>query len=100
MRAHWLEKEDWMNGGNGGWSIKQEVLDGTRFSELAWFWNLDEKCGVCLQDVSPRVAKILAVQKKYYRHLQSLMEVENCIATAAAPDLIITLSMLMVIRGI
>jgi len=43
MTAHWLEKEHWMNGGNGGWSIKKEVWDGTRFSELAWFWNPDEK---------------------------------------------------------
>jgi len=58
------------------------------------------KSSVCLQDVSERVAKMLSVQKKCYRHLQSLMEVENCIATAAAPDLIITLSMLMVIHGI
>lgn len=42
MTAHWSEKEHWINGGNGGWSIKKEVWDGTRFSELAWFWNPDE----------------------------------------------------------
>ena len=42
MTAHWVEKEHWINGGNDGWSIKKEVWDGTRFSELAWFWNPDE----------------------------------------------------------
>ena len=42
MTAHWVEKEHWINGGNDRWSIKKEVWDGTRFSELAWFWNPDE----------------------------------------------------------
>ena len=44
------------------------------------------KRGVCLQDVSERVATISSVP------LLSLMEVESSFASAAAPDLIITLS--------
>lgn len=68
---------------------------------LSWLgFGILMKRGVCLQDVSDRVAKISSVQKKYHRPLLSLMEVENCFASAAAPDLIITLSMSMVIPGI
>lgn len=68
---------------------------------LSWLgFGILMKCGVCLQDVLDRVAKISSLQKKYHRPLLSLMEVENCFASAAAPDLIITLSMSMVIPGI
>lgn len=60
---------------------------------LSWLgFGILMKRGVCLQDVSDRVSKISPVQKKYHRPLLSLMEVESCFTSAAAPDLIINLS--------
>lgn len=42
MTAHWSEKEHWINGNDDGWKIKKEVWDGSRFAELAWFWDPDK----------------------------------------------------------
>ena len=67
------------------YGIAQDFLSWLGFGMLI-------KRSVCLQDVSDRVATISSVQKKYHRPLLSLMEVENYFASAAAPDLIITLS--------
>lgn len=68
---------------------------------LSWLgFGILMKHGVCLQDVSDRVAKISSVHRKYCKPLQRLMEVENCFVSVAAPDLIITLSMSVVIPGI
>ena len=38
MTAHWLEKDHWMYD-KGGYYVRNEIWDGSRFAELAWFWD-------------------------------------------------------------
>ena len=38
MTAHWREKDHWLNNA-GGYAIKKELWDGSRFAELSWFWD-------------------------------------------------------------
>ena len=42
MTAHWEEKHHWL-GVQGGWSLKNEIWDGSHFSELSWFWDPNEE---------------------------------------------------------
>lgn len=48
MTAHWQEKDHWFAYENTtntdwGWTQKNEIWDGTRFAELAYFWNPDDE---------------------------------------------------------
>lgn len=48
MTAHWQEKDHWLTDENTinsdwGWTHKNEIWDGTRFAELAYFWNPDDE---------------------------------------------------------
>lgn len=46
MTAHCQEKDHWLNKENNnvwGWTHKNEIWDGTRFSELSYFWNPDNE---------------------------------------------------------
>jgi len=48
MTAHWQEKDHWLTYENTtstdwGWTHKNEIWDGTRFAELAYFWNPDDE---------------------------------------------------------
>jgi len=39
MMAHWNEgKDHWLHNA-GGYSVKKELWDGSRFAELSWFWD-------------------------------------------------------------
>jgi len=38
LTAHWREKDHWLNNA-GGYAIKKELWDGSRFAELSWFWD-------------------------------------------------------------
>lgn len=45
MTAHWEHKGSWIGDGcRNGWgkSVKNELWDGTRFSELSYFWDPDK----------------------------------------------------------
>lgn len=42
MTAHWSQRDHWLPDGmkdGWGWPIKHEIWDGTRFANLAYFWN-------------------------------------------------------------
>ena len=42
MTAHWREKSHWLPAQckeGWGWPCKKEFWDGTRFSELSYFWD-------------------------------------------------------------
>lgn len=57
MLAHWINKEAWI-GGEGPNDVLKELWDGSRFNELAWFWDPDSKwmlphkCHLCGNIVS------------------------------------------------
>jgi len=40
LLAHWEEKEHWLKR-ETAWENKNEIWDGDRFRELAWFWDPD-----------------------------------------------------------
>ena len=40
MTAHCREKDHWI-GIQGGYSMKKELWDGSRFGEISWFWDPD-----------------------------------------------------------
>ena len=42
MLAHWINKDAWLRGVGANFELK-EVWDGSRFNELAWFWDPDSK---------------------------------------------------------
>lgn len=42
MTRHWIERDHWL-GVRGGYRIKKEIWDGSRFGELSWFWDPDNK---------------------------------------------------------
>lgn len=66
MLAHWINTENWI-GGEGANDILKEVWDGSRFNELAWFWDPDSKwmlphkCNLCGDIIS--VDKIRSSRK-------------------------------------
>lgn len=41
MLAHWRERDHWLDG--NGWWPRKELWDGSRFSDLSWFWNPDQE---------------------------------------------------------
>ena len=52
MLAHWINRESRLRG-EGPNDVLKEVWDGSRFNELAWFWDPDSKwmlpckCNLC-----------------------------------------------------
>ena len=58
MLAHWVNKENWIRGVGHNLDLLKEVWDGSRFNELAWFWDPDlkwmlpHKCSLCGNVVS------------------------------------------------
>ena len=72
MLAHWVNKDDWIHGTA---SVLKEIWDGSRFSELAWFWNPDSEwmlpckckcCGIVFSEkeirASPRRDEVYTLQ--------------------------------------
>lgn len=67
MTSHWREKDHWFQRNNGGWYVKKEVWDGSRFEELSWFfdkdscWCLPVRCQAenCKNIVSPETVQSL-----------------------------------------
>ena len=57
MTEHWNDKQHWLNV-QGGWHIKNEIWDGSRFGELSWFWDPSQewitpvRCPTCKVIVS------------------------------------------------
>ncbi len=51
MAGHWHDRDHWLNG--TGWWPRKEIWDGSRFSDLSWFWDpqqewlLPVKCTEC-----------------------------------------------------
>lgn len=40
MTAHWLDRKHWLENMTVDENrLKKEILDGTRFNELSWFWD-------------------------------------------------------------
>ena len=96
MTAHWSDKDHWINGSDNGWGIKKEVWDGSRFSELSWFWNPDKSWCLPTRCNTEGCKNVLSA---YYRLLLNLMGAESYTVTVAEPDLFISLCMLTEIQG-
>ena len=43
MTGHWREKDHWLGDSNAPYFPIKEVWDGTRFSELSWFWDPEKR---------------------------------------------------------
>ena len=43
MTGHWRQKSHWLKDNDEPHFPIKEVWDGTRFSELQWFWNPDKE---------------------------------------------------------
>jgi len=56
MTAHWRHRDKWLYGGHNG--VLNEIWDGSRFSELSWFWDptqqwlLPTRCTRCKSVIS------------------------------------------------
>ena len=67
MTAHWNEgKDHWLHS-TGGYSVKKELWDGSRFAELSWFWDplsewtLPFVCSFCRSVTSAATLDELAI---------------------------------------
>ena len=53
MTSHWLYRDKWMQDAPGSNDTFDEIWDGSRFSELSWFWNAEKqwllpvRCSFC-----------------------------------------------------
>ena len=76
ITAHWENRDHWLRHTN---NRKEEIWDGNRFSELAWFWNplcewtIPAKCPFCNHVVSACEIEDARVQ---FGYLSSQIELE------------------------
>jgi hypothetical protein len=75
MTSHWKEKDHWIQV-DGGYSIKKEIWDGSRFCELSWFWD-------------PCSKWILPTFCLFCKHVISAIEIENQLPSSCSVEDII-----------